>query len=52
MKKKSTFEDYQEALEGVGPKTRENILERAINDKNIELQDFLRLCKLAYPESA
>lgn len=48
--KKFTFKDYKEALEGVGPKTRENILERAINDKNIEFQDFLRLCNLAYPE--
>ena len=48
--KQFTFEDYREALEGVGQKTRENILERAINDKNIEFQDFLSLCKLAYPE--
>lgn len=48
--KKFTFEDYREALEGVGPRTRENILERASNDKNIEFQDFLHLCKLAYPE--
>lgn len=52
MKKKFTFEDYLEALEGVGPKTRENILERAIQDKNIEFEDFLRLCKMAYPEPA
>lgn len=29
MKKKYTFEDYRDALEGVGPRTRENILERA-----------------------
>ena len=37
MKKKFTFEDYREALEGVGPKTRENILARAEQDENIEL---------------
>lgn len=50
MKKKFTFEDYREALEGVGPKTRENILERAEQDKNIEFSEFVQLCKLAYPE--
>ena len=49
--KQFTFEDYREALEGVGPKTREHILERAIQDKNIEFEDFLRLCNLAYPEA-
>ena len=52
MKKKFTFEDYREALEGVGPKTRENILARAEQDENIEFPDFVRLCKLAYPEPA
>ena len=52
MKRKYTSEDYREALEGVGPKPRENILERAIQDKNIEFEDFLRLCKMAYPEPA
>ncbi len=52
MKKKFTFEDYREALEGVGPKTRENILARAEQDENIEFPDFIRLCKLAYPEPA
>lgn len=52
MKKKFTFEDYREALEGVGTKTRENILAHAERDKDIEFPDFVRLCKMAYPESA
>ena len=50
MKKKFTFEDYRDALEGVGQKTWENILERAEQDKNIEFPEFVQLCKLAYPE--
>lgn len=52
MKKNFTFEDYREALEGVGTKTRENILARAEQDENIEFLDFIRLCNLAYPEPA
>lgn len=48
--KKFTFEDYREALESVGPKTRDHILERAIKDTSIEFPDFIRLCKLAYSE--
>lgn len=51
-KSKFTFEDYREALEGVGPRTRENILARAEQDENIEFPEFVRLCKLAYPEPA
>lgn len=50
--KNFTFEDYREALEGAGPKLTENILSRAEQDKNIEFPDFVRLCKLAYPEPA
>lgn len=30
--KKFTFEDYCEALDGAGPKLKENILERAEQD--------------------
>jgi len=51
-KSKFTFEDYREALEGVGPHTRENILACAEQDKNIEFPEFVKLCKLAYPEPA
>jgi len=47
-----TFEDYREALEGVGPRTRENILARAERDENIEFLEFIQLCKLAYPDPA
>ena len=50
--KKFTFEDYREALEGAGPKLVENILARAEQDDNIDFPDFVRLCKLAYPEPA
>lgn len=50
--KKFTFEDYREAMEDVGPKARESILARAEQDKNIEFQDFVRLCKLACPDPA
>lgn len=46
-----TFEDYREALEGVGPRAKERILVRAEQDKNIEFPDFIRLCKLANPDS-
>ena len=35
MKTKFTYQDYADALDGVGPKTREAILERACQDKNI-----------------
>lgn len=50
--KKFTFEDYREALDGAGPRLKENILARAEQDKDIEFPDFVRLCKLAYPEPA
>lgn len=41
-----TFDDYREALETVGPRSREIILERALRDKNIDIPDFVRLCQL------
>ena len=50
--KEFTFEDYCEALDGAGPKLTENILSHAERDKNIEFPDFVRLCKLAYPDPA
>lgn len=49
--KKYTFEDYREALDGAGPRLTEHILERAANDGDLEFPDFIRLCKLAYPET-
>lgn len=37
---------------GVGPKLKELILERAANDtEGITFREFIRLCKLAYPET-
>ena len=50
MKKVFTFEDYREALESVGPKTREHILSRAEQDENLDFPEFVQLCKLACPE--
>lgn len=50
--KQFTFEDYREALDGAGPKLKENILSRAEQDENIQFPDFVRLCKLADPEWA
>lgn len=48
-----TFEDYRQALEGAGPKLKELILERAANDAwAISFEAFIRLCQLAYPETA
>ena len=49
--KKLTFEDYREAMDGVGPKVKEIILEHAAQYGNLEFPDFVRLCKLADPES-
>ena len=46
--RKFNFEDYRKALKGAGPITKKNILERAINDRNISSSDFEKLCKFAY----
>jgi len=51
-KRKFTYEDYRAALDGAGPKLRENILARAEQDENIEFPEFVALCRLAYPETA
>lgn len=48
--KKFTFEDYREALENAGPKLKEIILEHAAQYGDMALTDFVRLCKLAYPD--
>lgn len=48
--KKFTFEDYCEAMEGAGPKVKEIILEHAAQYGNLELTDFVRLCKLSDPD--
>ena len=50
--KKFTFEDYREAMDGVGPKVKEIILEHAAQYGDLELSDFIRLCKLAGTDPA
>lgn len=50
--KKFTFEDCREALDGVGPKVKEIILEHAAQYGDLDLPDFVRLCKLADPDPA
>ena len=50
MKKKLTFEDYREALIGVGDTTKERILAEA--DKHLDAWQLERLVRIAYPEPA
>ena len=50
MKKKLTFEDYREALIGVGDTTKERILAEA--DKHLDAWQLARLVRIAYPEPA
>lgn len=47
-----TFDEYKLALDGAGPKLKEMILSRAANDRELDFTEFVRLCKLAYPETA
>ncbi len=46
----STFEEYLKALEGAGPRLKELILHRAEQEGEITFEEFLELCKRAYPE--
>ena len=50
MKKQFTFEDYREALIGVGDTTKERILAEA--DKHLDAWQLARLVRIAYPEPA
>lgn len=45
-----TFEEYKQALEGAGPRLTELILHRAEQEADITFDEFLQLCKIAYPE--
>ena len=47
--KNFTFEDYREALEGVGYGTKELILAEA--SKSLSAWDLERLVRVAYPET-
>lgn len=50
--KKWDFEHYKQALVGASPTVKDLILERAANDtEGITFREFIRLCKLAFPET-
>lgn len=44
------FEDYQQALDGAGPKLKELILERAAHDHSIDFMELRELVDRSYPE--
>lgn len=50
MKKKFTYEDYRDALKGAPVKVKEHILDRALEDRNIEAYEFQLLLDYAYPD--
>lgn len=45
-----TFEEYKQALEDAGPRLTELILHRAEQEENISFDEFMQLCRIAYPE--
>lgn len=45
-----TVQDYLDALEGAGPKLKENILGRANEDPNIDWDNFKKLVDFVYPD--
>ena len=47
MKSVFTYQDYVNALDGVGPKIREAILERACQDKDIDILQLKALVAYA-----
>lgn len=51
MDERNTFEAYKAALEGAGPRLKENILNRAEQEGDISFEEFVALCKQAYPEN-
>ena len=51
MKKQFTYQDYADALDGVGPRTKEAILERACQDKNIDILQLKELVACADGEA-
>ena len=48
---KFTFEDYQNALVGAGPKMKEMVLDRAAQDRGIDFMQLKALVDLAYPDA-
>lgn len=49
MKTNYTYQDYMNALDGVGPKLKEIVLERATKDDNIDFEQLIALADYAYP---
>lgn len=47
MNRHFTFNDYADALKDAGPKTTENLLQRAIKDPDISFEDVIKLEDLA-----
>lgn len=43
----ATFEDYLAALDGVGPKMKEYVLEKAAQDESIDVLQMKQLCDRA-----
>lgn len=46
---KFKFSDYEQALDGAGPKLKELILDRAAHDEGIDFVELKKLADLAYP---
>jgi len=47
MNRHFTFKDYANDLKYAGPKTTENLLDRAAEDRDISFEDFVKLEDLA-----
>lgn len=50
MGERDTFEEYKRALEGAGPRLKEMILHRAEQEADISSEEFVALCRIAYPD--
>ena len=46
----STFAEYLRELDKAGPRLKELILHRAEQEADITFEEFLALCKRAYPD--
>ncbi len=44
------IEQYRRALENAGPRLKELILHRLEQEADISFEEFLELCRVAYPE--
>lgn len=45
-----SLEDYKKALKGAGPKTKKNIIDRAINENRFDFSEIKELVDFAYPD--